>query len=504
MSLPGGNESSSPAAADSLLGLAHVAIRLDYSATQHLLPENHTTKTPPGRTQSPPIESSSSANFFALGDDPLLNQESLDSEGLGGVGVGSGLGIDSTLSGAHHFDFEATTPTSGTVRLPGPDFDYFHESWENGVVASGSGSGQQEVEGGDVTSMDVATKRLALMKMDNEAKEALEANTRYEEEILEVMQKLATASARTQKLQLLATELAIALEVGPELKVSAPGTQVLSLPWFKHFHGKVNILSSIIRRRLDPTKGKWTPEEDELLKAAVAACGTQWKQISQRVKGRTDAQCRERWVNILDPKVLPSEKWTEEEEATLVRLRDIEKLSWSEIASAFDGKRTDNQVFFSSSIPIVPILIFLSTKCMRSYNNVMKRRANPNPVKRGRKLNPNGTISKRVRPPTVYIEGPDGKKVKRGRGRPSKAAVIAGAPTTAGKKGATASKFSAVASGSGTVVTLEGAEELVGVGTTSASGREVDNGDSVNSAPVPAEKGVDGGRPRRQRKKVVT
>lgn len=38
-----------------------------------------------------------------------------------------------------------------------------------------------------------------------------------------------------------------------------------------------------------------------------------WVQIEKHVPGRTDVQCRERWVNVLDPKVAFT-KWTPEED----------------------------------------------------------------------------------------------------------------------------------------------------------------------------------------------
>lgn len=59
-------------------------------------------------------------------------------------------------------------------------------------------------------------------------------------------------------------------------------------------------------------RGQWKPEEDEAVHAAVAAVGLNWLQIARRVEGRTDAQCRERWVNKLDPKIKAKEKWSEE------------------------------------------------------------------------------------------------------------------------------------------------------------------------------------------------
>ncbi len=39
-----------------------------------------------------------------------------------------------------------------------------------------------------------------------------------------------------------------------------------------------------------------------MLTFAVKAYGNRnWIQIQQHVPGRTDVQCRERWVNVLDP-----------------------------------------------------------------------------------------------------------------------------------------------------------------------------------------------------------
>lgn len=56
---------------------------------------------------------------------------------------------------------------------------------------------------------------------------------------------------------------------------------------------------------------------------------------------------------------------------------------------------------------------------MRRYESIVKRRVNPEGMKRGPK--PTGLKSKRRRNPIVWVEGADGKKVKRGRGRPRKA-----------------------------------------------------------------------------------
>ena len=110
-------------------------------------------------------------------------------------------------------------------------------------------------------------------------------------------------------------------------------------------------------------RGRWTKEEDDNLRAAVAACGTVWKKVGLRVRGRTDQQCRERWANVLDPRV-QKKNWTQEvwnyassaliplilasaplqEDDTIMRVFKEVGPKWAEISKAFDGRRTDNSV----------------------------------------------------------------------------------------------------------------------------------------------------------------
>lgn len=57
-------------------------------------------------------------------------------------------------------------------------------------------------------------------------------------------------------------------------------------------------------KALDPAirRSRWSTEEDEVLKNAVEVYGLgNWTKVQQHIPGRTDMQCRERWVNILDP-----------------------------------------------------------------------------------------------------------------------------------------------------------------------------------------------------------
>jgi hypothetical protein len=47
--------------------------------------------------------------------------------------------------------------------------------------------------------------------------------------------------------------------------------------------------------------GKWTSEEDTKLIDVMKKHGTDWVAIAALVRGRTNNQCRKRWVQGLDP-----------------------------------------------------------------------------------------------------------------------------------------------------------------------------------------------------------
>jgi len=99
------------------------------------------------------------------------------------------------------------------------------------------------------------------------------------------------------------------------------------------------------QKTLNPTikRGKWTPEEDQLLREAVKLYGTgNWVKVQFAVSGRTDVQCRERWMNVIDPD-LNQGPWTQEEDKRLEELVKKYGLGkWSEICK-YLHPRTDNQ-----------------------------------------------------------------------------------------------------------------------------------------------------------------
>ncbi|XP_021858427.2 uncharacterized protein [Spinacia oleracea] len=88
--------------------------------------------------------------------------------------------------------------------------------------------------------------------------------------------------------------------------------------------------------------GKWSINEDKRLRVAVTLFGHKsWHRIAQFVPGRTQAQCRERWVNVLDP-CLNRGQWTEEDDMKLKAAIAEHGYCWSKVAVCIP-LRTDNQ-----------------------------------------------------------------------------------------------------------------------------------------------------------------
>lgn len=76
-------------------------------------------------------------------------------------------------------------------------------------------------------------------------------------------------------------------------------------------------------------KGKWAPQEDEILRQWVDAHGAnKWTDCSKLLKGRCGKQCRERWVNILNPNVIKG-NWSDKEQLIIYQQLSLKMQSWS-------------------------------------------------------------------------------------------------------------------------------------------------------------------------------
>ncbi|ORX46514.1 hypothetical protein DM01DRAFT_1339516 [Hesseltinella vesiculosa] len=90
-------------------------------------------------------------------------------------------------------------------------------------------------------------------------------------------------------------------------------------------------------------RSPWNKEEDDALRGAVAVYGIgHWTKVQRHIPGRTDMQCRERWVNVLDDN-LKFGPFSEEENALLVKLVAEHGRKWSYLSQFIPG-RTDNSL----------------------------------------------------------------------------------------------------------------------------------------------------------------
>lgn len=57
----------------------------------------------------------------------------------------------------------------------------------------------------------------------------------------------------------------------------------------------------VSNRSKSGNKGKWTEEEDDLLRDSVNELGNEWVEIAKRIKGRTCQDCHHRWNRGISP-----------------------------------------------------------------------------------------------------------------------------------------------------------------------------------------------------------
>jgi len=103
----------------------------------------------------------------------------------------------------------------------------------------------------------------------------------------------------------------------------------------------LKLYEKIVKEILDKgMKFAWSEEEDRQLMALVEEFGGRdWPGISSMMTNRNAKQCRERYVEILDPAVC-KDKWTPLEDAIILDAQKKYGNQWSRIASLMPVKRS--------------------------------------------------------------------------------------------------------------------------------------------------------------------
>ncbi|GAA5854488.1 hypothetical protein JCM9279_006626 [Rhodotorula babjevae] len=102
---------------------------------------------------------------------------------------------------------------------------------------------------------------------------------------------------------------------------------------------------------------RWTPEDDERLRAAVVEMGNSWERVGTAV-GRAATSCRDRWTKQLvggQPDKKKTGAWTGDEEEQLRALVQEHGNSWKIVSEKMGGTRS-------------------ATQCRTKWNDYLKRR----------------------------------------------------------------------------------------------------------------------------------
>ncbi|OHT00729.1 DNA-binding protein eta2 [Tritrichomonas foetus] len=108
-------------------------------------------------------------------------------------------------------------------------------------------------------------------------------------------------------------------------------------------HQDITCLNMIDTQKPRHRKVRFTKDQDSLIKQlAEKNPPLKWRDIAEKIPGKSPKQCRERYQHFLAPTVLRI-PWTLEEDALLIHCHYYFGTDWAKIAKFFPG-RTNNDV----------------------------------------------------------------------------------------------------------------------------------------------------------------
>ncbi len=115
-------------------------------------------------------------------------------------------------------------------------------------------------------------------------------------------------------------------------------------------------------------KRPWTEEQDQLLREAVAKHGARnWSNVAKMIPTKNGKQCRERWINHIDP-AINREPWTHEDDMKLIEAHSRIGNKWTDLGARQTALRRSSLSLASSSLK--PLEISLVTRaqlgCLRA------------------------------------------------------------------------------------------------------------------------------------------
>lgn len=104
----------------------------------------------------------------------------------------------------------------------------------------------------------------------------------------------------------------------------------------------MKVISNDAKTKKKHNHYKWTPEEDSLLVSIIKSSKTlDWNIISSKMFKRNVRQCKERWFYYLCPEVNNGE-WSLEEDELLRQKVQEYGTKWQKIAKFFKGRTNTN------------------------------------------------------------------------------------------------------------------------------------------------------------------